>query len=445
MIDLLRLRVSSYRQDRILDALFSDKSVLFHTLKDLYKKQRSKRPPNLFAELEGLYGSATPSGSELRRAADDLRSRLRRDTEVMLHTRQRSFAALFGRGTSFQNRLLVYLLFKCGGFVPTSACAKDIVAQYSIARDCIVTRHGTLREDQFRRLLSSKLAREFDRSLRSPRKLSLTDEPRWPDGYFGSPGSQRQATLLPDRLRKIWRKEYLPGPTSLLASALCGAIAGELIESHPKEYRLRVTLHRSIVINSRELLQQACEYHGVLLDSDPAAGRTFPATNATIGLAYKCRRIVRSKKRVARSSLQSTMQKLRLNSASSKMRKDVGFVLAIPLLEAGEFYTSPSPVAGVVYIDSNAPNYYIEDDNVAVLVSMIQKFLDGLVRTNLKELGGVRNFPLSELSKRKTKALALSRTAKASLELAKSPPPSVAVPYQLNYDYSDFAPTQAVV
>jgi hypothetical protein len=442
MIDLLRLRVSSYRQDRILYQLFSGKEALIGTLKSLFRRQLTSRPPNLFNEFERLYDDSTSSGRELQKACDDLRSRLRRDTEVIFHIRRRSFAALFGHGTSFQNRLLVYLLFKCGGFVPMTGDQKSIEAQHSIAPDCVVTRHGNLQEDQFRRIFFGKLLQDFNRRIKSQRKLSLTDDPQWPGGYFGQPGSRRQSRLLPDRFKKAWRKEYLPSPTNLLASALCASIAGLLANSHPKDHRLRVTLHPSIVIHGKELLQQACDYHGLLLEDDPAAGRTFPATNATIGAAYTCRRIVRSKNRVTTGSLRAAMKRLRLNLASSSMRKNVGFVLAIPLLEGGEIYTSPSPVAGVVYIDSSAPNYYIDDDDLTVLVSIAQNFLDGLAERDLQELGGVRNFPLAELTRKKKKASELPQAVRRTLELASLRPPSTRSPYQLNYDFSDFAPTK---
>lgn len=46
MIDLLRLRVSSYRQDRILDQLFSRSGDLLSTLKSLYRRQRARRHPS---------------------------------------------------------------------------------------------------------------------------------------------------------------------------------------------------------------------------------------------------------------------------------------------------------------------------------------------------------------------------------------------------------------
>ncbi|WP_315806817.1 MULTISPECIES: hypothetical protein [unclassified Bradyrhizobium] len=442
MIDLLRLRVSYFRQDRILDQLFSRKRVLLEVIEKLYSRQRAKRPPSLFNELEKLYNDKGPSSVELNDACNDLRLRLRRDTEVIFHMRQRSFAAVFGPGTSFQNRLLVYLLFKCGGFFPTDIAIPKIVAQHSIADDCIVIRHGTYREEQFQKVLSGNLVQQFNRRVKSGRTLSLTDVPQWAGGYFGFPGSSRQARQLPDVQKKTWRKEYLPSPTNLVASALCSGIAGLLVESHPKDHRLRVTVHRAIVIHGQELLQQACEYQGLLLEGERAAGRTFPADNATIGVAYKCRRIVRSKKRVTNLSLRQTMQKLRLNDASSEMRRDVGFVLAIPLLEAGPLYTAPSPVAGVIYVDSNAPDYYIDDARMAAVVSIAQRFLESLAAPPVEQLGHIRNFPLSELMVSNKRAIQLPESAKRTLELAPVLPPFTNVPFQLNYDVSEFVPTR---
>ena len=112
---------------------------------------------------------------------------------------------------------------------------------------------------------------------------------------------------------------------------------------------------------TEEVLQQACDYQGVALVPERTAGRTFPAKNATIGLAYQCRRVVRSKRRVSKRLLETTMAGLRLNDASSKMAKEVGFILAIPLFEPERDYTFPQPVVAVIYIDSDAPGFFVDD------------------------------------------------------------------------------------
>jgi FAD-NAD(P)-binding len=55
MIDLLRLRISHYRPDRILDQLFSDKPKLLGAIEDLYRRDlAAKRPTSLFTSFESL-------------------------------------------------------------------------------------------------------------------------------------------------------------------------------------------------------------------------------------------------------------------------------------------------------------------------------------------------------------------------------------------------------
>jgi len=443
MIDLLRLRISHYRPDRILDELFSSRPRLLAAVEDLYHRNfTARRPSSLFTPFESLSEREGPVGQEFRAICDDLRKRLRRDTSVILHMRQQSFAAVFGPGTSFQNRFLVYLVFKCGGFVPTSVEADQIIIQNALVRDCIVRRHGTNREAQFTRILSGALLTKFKRRC-SSQSFSLSDSIAWRGGYFGYFGPRAGAPRLPNDLKKNWRKEYLPSPTALLATALCSSIVGYLSGKHPDDKRLRVTIHRAIQIGAEEVLQQACDYQGICLPPEKTAGRTFPARNATIGLAYACRQVVRSKRRVNRRLLENTMTNLRLNDASSKMAKEVGFVLAIPLLEPERAYTLPQPVAAIIYIDSNAPGFFIEDDCLQILIAIAQRFLDGLSRpSSADDLGRVRNFRLSGIGRKRTSVKSLPASAARSLELVHVASPATTSPFQLNFDYSDFVPTQ---
>jgi hypothetical protein len=228
MIDLLRLCVSQYRPDRILDELFSEKRKLLSAIEALhYRNSIARKPTSLFAAFEALSVDAGDVGREFRASREALRRRLRRDTSALLHMQQQSFSAIFGPGTSFQNRLLVYLLFKCGGFIPTSDEIDKIVSQNAVSRDCIITRHGTDRNSQFTRISSGNVLSLIKRRL-DARSLSLTDVSAWKGGYFGFFGTQAGASRLPDPLKKKWRKEYLPTPTALLATALCSSIASYL-------------------------------------------------------------------------------------------------------------------------------------------------------------------------------------------------------------------------
>jgi hypothetical protein len=75
------------------------------------------------------------------------------------------------------------------------------------------------------------------------------------------------------------------------------------------------------------------------------------------------------------------------------MSDKVGFVLAIPLLEPERWFTAPRPIIGVLYIDSMAKDFFIEDEDIGTLVSIAQRFIDGLVGSRVETFGRVRNLP----------------------------------------------------
>ena len=123
MIDLLRLRISQYRQDRILEEFFPNDGALTVAVRDIYNKfGPDTNNEGLFEEFEKLSEASHPCAKEFEALMRDLRRRLRRDTDAILRLQVRKFSELFefDRRISFQNRLLVYL-YKCGGFFPSSA------------------------------------------------------------------------------------------------------------------------------------------------------------------------------------------------------------------------------------------------------------------------------------------------------------------------------------
>ena len=329
MIEVLRLRISQYRQDRILEELIAQQPNLLKLLQELQKKFPEPQP-GMFEAFEAL----DKEFSEVRK---QMTRRLRRDTEVILHLHKRMFSELFADKElkiAFQNRLLIYLLYKCGGFVPTFAEIAEIKKLHRISEDHIILRHGTERDSNLAQLLSNVLKEEVKWHFRDGSVHSQRDNVDWRGGYFGSPGSEQAAKDLGDEIRQDWRKEYLPGPTALAALSLCTAIAGLLLNGHPQDKRLRITLHRTRMVGPEALLQQCCEYVGTGISKDKlAAARTFPVQNATIGLSYRCREIVRSAKGVSPEALRAAMAALELNTASREMSKSVGFVMAMPIVQ----------------------------------------------------------------------------------------------------------------
>jgi FAD dependent oxidoreductase len=452
MIDLLRLRIAQFRQDRILDELFGGKAVLLDAIIELQRQYRNDRKQGMFDALEELT-SSNELGSEVSEVTHALSKRLRRDTEVILHLRVRKFAELFDPAStriSFQNRLLVYFLYKCGGFFPSTADESDLQRQHAIPEERVIRRHGTLRDEQIEGTISRKLweAIERRRGNATPDPLSQTDDVLWPGGYFGFAGSTSDAARISDAVRQRWRKEYLPGPTVLIATAFCAALSGFIQAAHREVGRLRVTLHRAITFGNEELLQQACDYVGSE-DAGGAistAGRTFPVEGATIGMAYRCRRIVRSSPTVSSSRLRQAMESLDLSTASRSMSHAVRFVLAIPILEparVGEF-TGSEPVVGVLYVDSTASEFYINNAQLRTMATMAQSYIIGLERVSPAECGRTRNVPTTRVTDVIKPAGTLPISIQDALELVEEiDPPVTANAFQLNFDHSDFIPVEA--
>ena len=378
MIDLFRLRISHFRQDRFLDELFAERPTLLAELKRLREEFRADEAHYpLFQRFEALRTAGDTIVKEFDAVLKEVGRRLRRDTEVILRLRVRNLAELLEpktSRTSFQNTFLVYLLYLCGGFTPSTEHEACLVERFKIQNDQVIRRHGTERFEQLRRLLSTDLYKSIDVNDEGlwPPNVRQPSTIQWRGGYFGFPGRTANAREVPSAKRDSWRKEYLPGPTSLLATTLSGSVAGLLASLRPTANHFRVTLHRTLLIGKEELLQQACEYAGRGFSAGSStSGRTFPASNATIGLAYQSRRVIRSFKNVEPSCLESAMRKLNLDEASRNMASGVRFVLAVPILEPEMDFVRPSPITAVLYVDSKDNDFWLSDKEVLMLANVV--------------------------------------------------------------------------
>jgi hypothetical protein len=443
MIEVLRLRISQYRQDRILDELIVPRPGLYEAVKALQKKY-PEPAPDLFAAFESL---ERDEPNEFAEVCEQLTQRLRRDTDVILHLCKRRFAGLFedkALKIAFQNRLLIYLLFKCGGFVPTVTDINEVAALHGITKEQIIRRHGTETDKNLQKLLSEPLQDEVKKHFGDGSLRPQSENIQWPGGYFGYPGSVEAAKTLEDEWRQEWRKEYLPGPTALAARSLCTAIAGLLLTDHKPDKRLRVTLHRTRMVGEEPLLQQCCEYVGTSIpETRPAATRTFPVEKATIGLAYRCRQIIRSAKGVSPEALRNAMEALNLNVASRAMSPEVGFLMAMPIVQpetVGEF-SGPSPVAGVLFIDSEEPNYFIDDVRVKGLAAMVELFARDASGFGPAEFRRIRNRSVGKRGDILADKAAIPPNVVGALEtISGVEPPRTSKAFHLNFDYVDFVP-----
>lgn len=440
MIDLLRLRISQYRQDRILEELFHDKNNLVEALRSLKRSTRSGGSTvSLFSRFDKLRtGRATKD--EWVKLIQEVYPRLRRDTDVVLRLKPeiKNLSTLFQLGKrriSFQNALLVFILYECGGFAPSSEEEVLLCDRLGIRAEQVVRRHGPNRREQFKR----SLAKQLDKLVRE-KALRQPAEVHWPGGYFGMAVRAADKEKVKSAEREGWRKEYLPGPTSFLASTITGAIAGVLEHWRSKATHFRVTLHRVIELNNDTLLQQVCEYSG---RSKPptrlTAGRTFPADMATIGQAYACRNPIRSYKKTTPANLQKAMNILSLKEGA-RDNPTARFVLAIPVLQPESGYVGPSPVSAVLYIDSQSPNFWLNDNEVNEICRIIEKAVEPVSRYHFDR---VRNFCLPDVRSkaRNPRPLHSHPIVRSALEILRNAkPPVTPGPFQFNFHFSDFNP-----
>jgi hypothetical protein len=448
MIDLLRLRISQFRQDRFLDELFGETSELLSKLDRLRGEFLADEAHySLFRRFGDLRMISGPISDEFEDVLKKVGRRLRRDTEVILKLRVRNLAELLESKTSrtsFQNAFLVYLLYLCGGFTPSTEEEDRLVQRFKIPPDQVIRRHGTERLEQLRRLLSVNLYNSVDRDdanfLRP--EVSRTSTIEWTGGYFGFPGRNVDIKEIPSTERDSWRKEYLPGPTSLLGTTLSGSVAGLLVSLRPDATHFRATLHRTLLIGNEALLQQTCEYAGPRASvGSGTSGRTFPATNATIGLAYQSRRVIRSVKDVDPLRLTLAMDELRLDDASRKMADGIRFVLAVPILQPETQFIRPSPVAAVFYVDSTDCNFWLSDKEVKMLVNVVACGMNALDERKGRPFDRIRNTGLRKFGKHPEPVRPVPDSVADAIEAVLTvEPPQTAHAFGLYFDHSDLTP-----
>lgn len=453
MMDLLRLRISQFRQDRILGELFTGQRELINKLRAIQGEHTGpKAKPGLFEALETFSSEHLVAFEEVR---DRMSQRLRRDTEVILSLQVRKFAELFDPATrriSFQNRVLVYLLYKCGGFFPSSLGTDVIEKDNDISGERVIRRHGTRRDELIKSVLSEHLCRAIVQANEKCKGeyFLQSHTPSWQGGYFGFPGRNQDARRLPVATKSSWKKEYLPGPTALMTTAFCAGLAGALCSTHDPQRRLRVTLHRVASFGGAEVLQQACNYQGITLTERDKSGigRTFSTYVGTIGLAFQTRCIIRSFAGADSKQLHAYMSSpaRHLEESTQNMSKNVRFVMAIPILEPLTIgmHSPPSAVVGVIYIDSEAENFFIDDLSLQGIVCMSKGFLDGLEALGDKPLERLSNFSppvrnMLQMSSASAEEDTFDEFAGKVLQRVETvQPPVTARAFQLNFDYSEF-------
>lgn len=454
MIDLFRLRISDFRQDRILAELFSGHDELVERLREI--RDSTGGDAGLDA-LRRVWEDASLKTSSTT-VEGRLRDRLRQDTTVLLRVRERSFARLFvGKRVSFQNRLLAYLLYRCGAFTPVTAAEDDadlspLAEHHGVGDDRIVIRHGTETKDGVTDVLADSFRPNVDECFEHPDLYLQHDDPAWTGGYFDISGLTQAevdhgsgARDAEDTVKNHWRREYLPSPVEAIATAFCSAVSGFVASATQPQARLRVTLHRTVFFGDEVVLQQCCEYPGVPISQGGGkAGRTFPSRNGTIGAAFDLRRVVRTKAGASRNALETDMTAMNLNDASQQMAQEVNSVAAIPLLGPADSGSGRNwNVVGVLYLDSYDEDAFVDDDMLGRVIGMCTAFLASLPAVARTTAGRITN---TEFWRRgdppSDRSDPIDPANWQGLEQAAMDAPRTEHLRYLNFDFSDFTPVE---
>jgi len=179
LVDLFRLTIERFRQDTVLPEIFPN---YLEQLEEFLNDQWTNPEDNAF----GFF--TTIEADKLANGIRELSKRLRKDTRVLLHLSGRrgeikTFPAVFGRASSFLNRLLLFMLYRCGAFHisfgPLEKAAKD----HGAAGLNVLCRHGADVMQHLREIIA-----DFDlikdRLLAMKENQAQAPSEFWPPGFF---------------------------------------------------------------------------------------------------------------------------------------------------------------------------------------------------------------------------------------------------------------------
>jgi hypothetical protein len=151
LIDLARLTIDRYRQDRIITELFGDDESVDRKIADEINRMGvGDNIHDLLYDLESTHFAGK---------VDLIRSRLRTDTRVGIYlggkdNKNKSFRDVFTGKVSFVNRLLFYCLFRSGAFVPIFDDLEKWASSNGVANERRIIRHGTNAEEHVSKIFS---------------------------------------------------------------------------------------------------------------------------------------------------------------------------------------------------------------------------------------------------------------------------------------------------
>jgi hypothetical protein len=450
LVDLFRIRIAGFRQDRILADLFSMAPQLKSRLGELKEKLRlgSLKREDLYEQFEAIAEDNT-SGFEGIRV--QLQGLLRADTMAVLKLSPQidSFRSIFSGSVSFQNLFLLFALYKAGGVIPYSKHAPDVKDQeieniicreYGIKRSDVVRRHGIKPEKMIMEVLDRKFFTNVEERIKSlAAKPFQTSDVCWKAGYWDQLSKELTGIDANEITKRAWRVEYVPPATELVAKGFVAAVAGYLKSIEGPESDFRVTLHRTLIIGPDPWLQQVTDYMGT--SKRPGSkGRTFPINHGTIGLAAVNRKIARTRPKLQteedatyRAGSQKDMKALKLDVYAQEMNAEVRSVLAVPMLDGKREHA-----IAVLFADSTKPNVFT-DERISTIVMMSETFCSQLKNIGIGKLWNFQwNFQPSV-----GQPPAVSSEQLEVIEILENPtPPCAGEVRYINLEFTDFVVAQ---
>lgn len=139
LIDICRLAIEGFRQDTILYELFGDE------LEEVERRLRANRSALSIGTFNYLLSIES---SVLASAKARLRKRLRKDTNLTVHFSgpdgsNNSLTAVFDAASSFQNRMLLFMLYRCGVFGVRFGPLETAITECGASRESIICRYGS--------------------------------------------------------------------------------------------------------------------------------------------------------------------------------------------------------------------------------------------------------------------------------------------------------------
>jgi hypothetical protein len=412
LIDLLRLCITDFRQDRTPGELVPHQFL--PELREIRTHFHNVRGPTANASLF----KACREFAERHKVLDELQKRLRPDTSVSLQIRRGSKVNnAFSSRSSFANRFFQSSLFAIGGFTPEFG---DLTTFDEKDFDELIVRHGTNSDERLREVFtnSGRATAAINKLQRKLKDNTATTAVRYGERLW-NPGWPFQS---PTNTKPAAKRDYVPDATVVAATAFVSGLHSVLSRG---QGTYRATLHR--VWSFRDVsnnpspihLQQVAHYQGSRMDSaheaqkaEPSVGRLFRVEDALIGLAARCRKILitrrppGTKKDRYAKMLREDMEKLgsqHPNWDPAPMQPKVHSLLACPLLSADGRVTS------VLFADSTGVDAFDEQcaANIAEACQGFGKYIESVVRNTTKEIRDVNAEATSYVSVDEHRSLAL--------------------------------------